>query len=246
MKSKNKIYINFIDSKQIIYDSVVNIDFRLKIDTDEDFVKLRMRVYDPFFNINYMPYYHDCVYDKKCDNFNWFISIGGEKDNNFEKFLFRGGIRVTFEDLSTSEIILDETFKFNFKLFEYRNRIQHNESFFDKRLWIIGDSHVWHTFGGTTDSYVRSIAGYIPVRYSHPSLSLNRFIKGDHFGFLNVLPIHKDDILLFCLGEIDLRYSVFKTHFNKKIDLEFLTKNLVSDYFKTLDIMNILLIIKYS
>lgn len=234
MKSKNKVFIKSINSKEIIYDSVIKVDFNIKSNTDRDVVNLRMRVYDPFFNINYTPYYHVISHDKKFDFQTFFISFSLVKDYNFERMNYRGGVRITFEDLDTSEIIKDETFKFNFKIPDFRNARVDNESTTDKRLWIIGDSNVWTTFGGIEVNTLNPIDDYIPVRYTHPSLSLYSFINGDYLGHLDVLPIYEQDILFFYLGEIDLRYSLLKTHFNKKIDLDFLIKKIVFDYFETL------------
>lgn len=236
MKSKNRVFIKSINSREVIYDSFVKVNFVVKINTSLNFIKLRMRLYDPFFNINYMPYYHDFIYDKTDDHtVDAFISFNLEKDDFFERMNYRGGLRVTFEDLETSEIIEDQTFKFDFKIPEFRNCKVENEFVTDKRMWIIGDSNVWTTFGGNTITNLNKISNYIPVRYTHPSLSLYRFLNGDYFGHLNVLPIYEKDVLLFYLGEIDLRYSLIKTHLNKKIDLEFLIKKLVFDYFQTLE-----------
>ena len=97
--------------------------------------------------------------------------------------------------------IKDETFKFNFKIPDFRNARVDNESTTDKRLWIIGDSNVWTTFGGIEVNTLNPIDDYIPVRYTHPSLSLYSFINGDYLGHLDVLPIYEQDILFFYLGD---------------------------------------------
>lgn len=239
MESKNKIFITKINSREMIYDSVLRIEFNVKSESSANEIKLRVRSYDPFFNINYSPYYHDfSIYKNNSNDFiyyNYFFGFDLERDINFERLNYRGGVRITFEDLDTNEIILDETFKFNFKIPEFRNKRIDGENLTSKRLWIIGDSNVWTSFGGTVNTILNPIAGYIPVRYTHPSLTLHKFLNGNYLDFLNILPVKKEDVFLFYLGDSDLRYSTIKTHFNKKIDLEFLTKKLVCDYFNVLN-----------
>jgi hypothetical protein len=234
MKSKNKVLIDNISTKELIYDSTARLDFYVKSNTEEDFVKLRIRIYDPFFNVNYMPYYYDITHNKLQDYVRYFVSFNLEKDVNFERLNYRGGIRVTFEDLDTSDIILDENLKFNFKIPEFRNRRTDGETIEDKRLWIIGDSNAWTTFGGFVEPTLQKIGKYIPVRYTHPGLSLYKFINGNYYGFLDVIPIKDDDVLVFYLGEIDLRYSLLKAYYTKKLDIDFLTNKLVFDYFEVL------------
>jgi hypothetical protein len=99
----------------------------------------------------------------------------------------------------------------------------------DKKLWIIGDSNAWSSFGG--DSYrPTDIGGYFPIRSSVTSLTINRFIKGDSIGYLKSLPIHKDDLIILYLGEIDLRHSIHEAAKKKKKSLDEITRDLINCY----------------
>jgi hypothetical protein len=98
-----------------------------------------------------------------------------------------------------------------------------------KRLWIIGDSNVWGTFGN--DEYTpEPIHDYLPIRYSHPSLSLHRFLNQDNESFIDLLPIEDGDIIAFYLGEIDTRYGLPKSSQEKNTSIFHLTNKLLFKY----------------
>lgn len=210
--------ITVLDIKRIIETSNFRVDYIIE-NVDVDFVNVRFSIYDPFFNIQYIPGSID-VY-AKVNNFNW-VGFNVDTFANDEKPNFKFGFRLLVEDLDNGVILHDQLFKNNFS---------YNKE--NKTVWIFGDSHAWESFGGYNYNPT-NISGYDTMRVSLTSLSLNRFIKGDYLSFVNVHCIKPEDCLVFYLGEIDFRHAIHKYCLDKSLNLVRVCLDLMEDYYKAI------------
>lgn len=218
-----EIFIDYIDDGKLINSSTIEFGFHIISDKQE---RLTFKVYDPFFNIQYIPgdYAIDAI-----QGVNYWVRFEIDLRANSEKPNTKFGFILTCEDEEGS-IILEKTHLINGKANHLRPDQESNI------LWIIGDSNAWSSFGNDEFRY-DEIGGYRPVRISVTSLSLNRFINGNNLDLMLGLPIRENDCIAFYLGEIDFRYAIHKYVENKSKDLRSSCLDLMERYLVSL--MNI-------
>ena len=194
-----------IDFVRAFVDAQLQIKFFLTdSDENENIRHIKIITTDPYFDLIHYPSefeYHIPL------NTNWFTEFYLNYDYAYAHRLgYKGGVHIRVLDISNNELIFDKViwmFKKYLPLrqnsFEIPNHVP--------RVFAIGDSHVWHNFGGRNFTTAN---GYPIIKYSVPSLTMNRFISGNYKEFVDFLPIEENDILLFNFGEIDLRNSFMK------------------------------------
>lgn len=213
--------INYVDWDKLTKNSTVEFGFSISGDSP---VALRFKIYDPFFNIQYIPGEH--TIEEVSPFVNYWVLFEVDLRAAEEKPNTRFGFRLVVEDLF-GNMVFEKMYLTNEIAHSLRNKSK-------KVAWIIGDSNAWASFGNDDFRYPE-IEGYTPVRIGVTSLSLNRFIKGNQIDFIKGLPIESEDLLVFYLGEIDFRYTIHKHCLNKNLDLEKECTKLVNDYLSTLD-----------
>lgn len=207
-----------IDTKLLIFDSYLKFDFILISDFSRN---IKVEIFDPFFNIKFIPGEHTLTVSP---NMRYWVGFEVDKSANLEKINLKSGVRILITCIDNNEVLYDDVIRTNYNPLEMRD-LSFDYPIDSKRIWIIGDSNAWSSFGGYEYKPI-NIAGYHPVRVGITSLSLNRFIKGDHTSLIKSLPIYKNDIVVFYLGEIDFRYTIHKVGGN----LSYLTKSLCDRY----------------
>lgn len=100
---------------------------------------------------------------------------------------------------------------------------------YKKRIWVIGDSHVAHLFKNISYKDM-DFGDYVFNHESIVALSLNRFLNSDYEEFIRTIPIEKDDVVCFLLGEIDLRKGIVHTSRTKNKNMLYLLHTLVYRY----------------
>ena len=225
MLNTDKILINIndINIDSAINDATLLLYFTVSGLNDIE-RRVSVKVSDPYFDVPFSP---ETVEINCVDGPNYFVGFTiGNHFGKHDRLGFKGGVhlRISVED----NLIFDK------KYFFYKNYIplrkislQYPMNY--KRLWIIGDSNAWGTFGN--DEYTpEPIHNYLPIRYSHPSLSLHKFLYNDNKSFIDLLPIEDGDIIAFYLIEIDTRYGLPKVSNEKNISLNHLVNNLLFKY----------------
>jgi len=214
------IRINYIDEEKLKNHSAVEFGFRLDSEYPS---RLVFKIYDPLFEIQYIPGEHTVDAYPGIDYFVRFeidVKAKEEKPNCMFGFI------LICEDELGNVLFREE----HFNLIK-AERLRPRDN--DKVLWIIGDSNVWASFGNDEFKY-EDIGGYKPVRISVTSLSLNRFLKGKNTEFMLGLPIKDNDVISFYLGEIDFRYTIHKYVLSKNKNLIDSCNDLMDRYFSTL------------
>lgn len=154
-------------------------------------------------------------------------SIGVNSINNGSGQLtskFNNGFFVKFYD--NENLLYQYEYKYSKSNLE---RLQQFPAFYKKTIWIIGDSHVAHMFKNINHKDL-SFDDYVFNHESIVALSLNRFLNSDYEEFLKTLPIKKDDVVCFLLGEIDLRKGIIHTSRTKNKNMNYLLYSLVHRY----------------
>jgi hypothetical protein len=222
-KEKILISINEINIENAINDAILKINFTT-LGLGDTHRTMSVKISDPYFDIPYSP---ETVNVNCIDGINYFVSFTiGSHFGKHNRLGFKGGVHL--------RCYIEDCLVFEKKFFFYKNylplrNISQQYPMNYKRLWIIGDSNAWGTFGN--DSYTpEPIQDYLPIRYSHPSLSLHRFLNKDNKSFIDLLPIEDGDIITFYLGEIDTRYGLPKTSNEKNKSLSHLTSDLLFKY----------------
>lgn len=186
---------------------------------------ITVKIYEPFFGIQFIP--GEMTFDTPT-NTNYFIEFPVDIISNKEKPNLKNGFKLVVIDNETKKYLYNETHYTHNKAFDIRLNSQERPSSIP-RVWIIGDSNVWATFGND-DYRPEYIGNHIPIRVSITSLTLNRFIKGDYLGLLNSLPIAENDTLVFYLGEIDFRFTIHNHIKSKNLDLKNEVTSLMENY----------------
>lgn len=213
-----------LNPNDFIKTSFFKVYFILESTTTNSY-NLRFRLYDPFFNIMFIPGEFINTFET---NINYWVGFDIDSSANMEKPNLKNGFRLVVDDLNTKKIIYDEIHLTHHKSFDIRNNSYDIPSY-KPRVWIIGDSNAWSSFGND-DYRPLDIGGHYPIRVSVTSLNINRFVNNDYISFINSLPIMENDVLVFYLGEIDFRYNIH-LHSNKKnISIEDATKELMIKY----------------
>jgi predicted O-methyltransferase YrrM len=210
-----------IEEDLLIKDSFIKFKFIIGGETPRT---LKFFVFDPFFDIQFIPGEHeDCVPPGE----SWFVGFEVDYLGKDEKPGVRNGFRIVIKDEENNKIF-EEKFLNPNRGFSLRGET------IKKVAWIIGDSNVWSSFGNDSHRYT-DIGGFFPVRSSVISLSLNRFLKGNYLEFLRTLPIREGDVLIFYLGEIDFRYTIHKASGTKNVPVQELCEQMMQRYFDTLE-----------
>lgn len=133
----------------------------------------------------------------------------------------------SFDDISNS------SWKYGFVLLISDNitgQILYKKKYFPhikkNNAWLIGDSHTVNL----PISEIEKIENFNLRKIGFESLSLNRFLNSDYIGFINQLSIQANDIIMFYLGEIDIRVTIHKHCENKKINLQEVFDSLMLKY----------------
>ncbi len=215
------IRINYVDYDKLKNSSTVEFGFCLESDSPS---RLTFKIYDPLFNIQYIPGEHSREVSPGID---YWVRFEIDIRSNNEKPNCIFGFILVCENES-GEVIFRE---------EYTNKNKADRlrplTLSDKVLWIIGDSNVWASFGNDEFKY-ENIGDYSPVRISVTSLSLNRFITGKNLEFVECLPIRDNDAIVFYLGEIDFRYTLHKYVSRKGLSIYDACTDLMERYLNTL------------
>jgi len=223
LEKKTIISISDINIDTAINDAYLNLHFTVS-GLDDIYHKVFVKISDPYFDIPYSPekVEVDCI-----DGPNYFVGFTiGHHFGKHDRLGFKGGVHLRF--YVEGILVFDRVFFLHKNYIPLRN-LSYQYPMNYKRLWIVGDSNVWGTFG--SDEYTpEPIHDYLPIRYSHPSLSLHRFLNKDNKSFIDLLPIEDGDIIAFYLGEIDTRYGLPKTSHDKNISLNHLVNNLLFKY----------------
>lgn len=209
-----------IDEESLIKESTIKFWFSIGGNSER---VLKFSVFDPFFNIQFIPGEHTRSVHPRVQ---YWVGFEVDKRAKDEKPGVRSGFKLIVTD-EEDQIIFEKTYLRNKK--DYSLRDQSNK----KIAWIIGDSNVWASFGNDSFRYY-DIGSYFPIRCSVTSLSLNRFLNGNYIDFLRSLPIRDSDILIFYLGEIDFRFTIHKASLNKKVGLPELCSSLMEKYYNSI------------
>jgi len=222
-QEKILININNIDVETAINDAILKINFTT-LGLNDQQQTISVKISDPYFDIPYSP---EIINVNCIDGPNYFVNFTiGSHFGKHNRLGFKGGVHLRY--------YIEDYLVFEKKFFFYKNylplrNISQQYPMNYKRLWIIGDSNVWGTFGN--DEYTpEPIHDYLPIRYSHPSLSLHRFLNKDNKSFIDLLPIEDGDIIAFYLGEIDTRYGLPKSSQEKNTSISHLTNKLLFKY----------------
>jgi len=222
-QEKISININNIDVETAINNAILKINFTT-LGLNDQQQTISVKISDPYFDIPYSP---EIINVNCIDGPNYFVNFTiGSHFGKHNRLGFKGGVHL--------RCYIENCLIFEKKFFFYKNylplrNISQQYPMNYKRLWIIGDSNVWGTFGN--DEYTpEPIHDYLPIRYSHPSLSLHRFLNQDNESFIDLLPIEDGDIIAFYLGEIDTRYGLPKSSQEKNTSISHLTNKLLFKY----------------
>lgn len=194
-----------IDFVRAFVDGQLEIKFFLTDNNENENIRhIKIITTDPYFDLIHYP----SEFENHVPlNTNWFMEFYLNSDFGYaHKLGYKGGVHLRVLDMSNNELIFDKViwmFKKYLPLRQNSAQIPNHVP----RVFAIGDSHVWHNFGGRNFTTAN---GYPIIKYSVPSLTMNRFISGNYKEFVDFLPIEANDILLFNFGEIDLRNSFMK------------------------------------
>ena len=151
----------------------------------------------------------------KQDNY-WsvFHSIGPHNINNDLQITnsFIEPLKLSFINFDTNEVINE--YKLDIKFVDYSLRSRNTNK---TNVWIIGDSHIGHIAKNINYNDLE----YEKLRFnvvSKVGLTMSRFSNCKYFDYLSCLPIEDEDIIMFNLGEIDMRISTHVKSHNKNID----------------------------
>ena len=102
-----------------------------------------------------------------------------------------------------------------------------------KCAWIIGDSHI----GNLCKDINYDSLEYENIRLNpicRLAVTMSRFYKSNFLEYLSHFPIQDNDILLFKLGEIDIRRAIHVKSYEKNISKNDLLTNIVFNYYMAL------------
>lgn len=212
-----KININTLeDNSDSIY-----IEF---IPTQSDYNNIEIVLEEALFNTSSCKINMELI----LKGYKYWISLntmGIHKVNNNSGQLtskFNNGFNIKF--YSEGNLIYVYNHNFIKTYFEKNNTILNK-----KTIWVIGDSHVAHLFKNLNNDDI-IYGDFVFNHCSVVGLSLNRFLKSNYQDFFKTIPIKKQDVVCFLLGEIDLRKTIIKSSRKKQISSAFLTYTLLNSY----------------
>lgn len=137
-------------------------------------------------------------------------------------------LKLVFIDDETDKVIGE--FKLDIKFVDTSLRSRDPKK---RNAWVIGDSHIGH---------ICKDIGYNDLEYdkirinpiSKVGLTMSRFTNSDYMEFLSCLPIMDDDLLIFNLGEIDMRITIHVKSRNKEIGKKDILTNIILKYIQSI------------
>jgi len=136
-------------------------------------------------------------------------------------------LNLVFINNKTNKIIKE--FKLDFKFVDISLRGRNQKV----NAWVFGDSHIGH---------LAKNIGYNELEYSNirinpiskVGLTMNRFSNSKYLDYLDCFPIYDKDLLLFNLGEIDMRVSIHVKSYNKQKPKVTILNEILNRYFNAL------------
>jgi len=169
---------------------------------------------------------HQNIKIKQGNYWTVFHSIGPHSLNNDLQITnsFIEPLRLTFINNDTDEVI--DEYKLDIKFVDYSLRSRNTNK---TNVWIIGDSHIGH---------IAKNIGYNDLEYekirfnviSKVGLTMNRFTSSKYFDYLSCLPIEDEDVIIFNLGEIDMRISTHVKSHKKEVSKRFIFNDILFKY----------------
>lgn len=136
--------------------------------------------------------------------------------------------KLVFIDDETDKVINE--YKLDIKFVDYSLKSRDPKKI---NAWIIGDSHIGHACKDIEYNELEYDTIKInPI--SKMGLTMSRFANSDYMEFLSCLPIMDDDLMIFNLGEIDMRVSVHVKSLRKGINKKNVLKNIVLKYLESI------------
>ncbi len=124
----------------------------------------------------------------------------------------------------TNKVIKE--FKLDFKFVDISLRSRNQKI----NAWVFGDSHI----GTLAKDIDYNELEYSNIRINPVSkvgLTMNRFSNSKYLDYLDCFPIYDKDLLLFNLGEIDMRISIHVKSFNKQKPKILILNEILDKYF---------------
>jgi len=189
----------------------------------------KVRVYLGDYIFNTESQYQDLTF-KNGNYWSQFSSKGAHKVNNKNQITpsYIEPLKLVFVDNETHEVINE--FKIDIKFVDYSLRSKNHKK---RNAWIIGDSHIGHICRDIEYNELE----YDKIRInpiSKVGLTMSRFTNSDYMEFLSYLPIMDDDLLIFNLGEIDMRISIHVKSHNKGIKKKDILTNILLKYIQSI------------
>lgn len=211
-----------IDKYEIINNADGSQVFKLDYSNKgSESIRVKIVMNDLLFRTqNYNIGFHDI--HPNCGHWSTFNSFDTGSTTQFSM-----GVIITFIDENNNIILKQEI---PFIITDYKKRSLGKYSHSIPNMWIIGDSNVGVMMKDKSLLINNKVINWV----SHLFLSINRFIKSDYKSFLKTIPIHKDDTLVFLLGEIDLRVSCGRNAGLKGISAEHNLDRIINKYYNVI------------
>jgi hypothetical protein len=198
----------------------IKINYRVSLNEETN---VKVNISDYIFGVEGQ---HQTLKLKNNDYWTVFHSIGPHKLNNdLQKTnSFIEPLKLTFINNDTNKVINE--YKLDIKFVDYSLRSRDPKKV---NAWIIGDSHIGHICKDIEYNELEYDKFRInPI--SKVGLTMSRFTNGDYMEFLSCLPIMDDDLLIFNLGEIDMRVSIHVKSHRKGISKKDILTNIILKY----------------
>ena len=198
----------------------------IKIHYSSNFeTKKRIKVYlgDYIFNTESQ---HQTIEVHKGTYWSTFSSVGSHSVNNDKQITnsFTEPLSLTFTSNDTDEVI--DEYKLDIKFVDYSLRSRNTNK---TNVWIIGDSHIGHIAKNINYNDLE----YEKLRFNvvpKVGLTTSRFTNSKYFDFLSCLPIEDKDVIIFNLGEIDMRMSTHVKSHKKGVSKKFIFNDILFKY----------------
>jgi len=193
--------------------------------------KIRIYLVDYIFNVEKQ---HQTLNLKKGSYWSTFYSRNSHYVNNDKQITtsFIEPQKLVFIDDKTNKVINE--YKLDNKFVDYSLRSRDPKKI---NAWIIGDSHIGH---------ICKDIGYNELEYdkirinpiSKVGLTMSRFTNSDYMEFLSCLPIMDNDLIIFNLGEIDMRISIHVKSHRRGIGKKDILTNIILKYIQSIKIIS--------
>lgn len=173
---------------------------------------------------------HQTLNLKKGGYWSQFSTRGSHRVNNKKQITssYIEPLRLSFIDNETNKVINE--FKLDIKFVDTSLRSRDPKK---RNAWIIGDSHIGHLYGEIGyDELEYDLIRLNPI--SKVGLTMSRFTNSNYMEFLSCLPIMDDDLLIFNLGEIDMRISVHVKSHRKGIKKKDILTSIILKYIESI------------